>query len=86
MSGDMDDAHHVEKLRQQFPGDFIWFQRDEKSYIIRDQATIDRARKLFAPEEELSKQEEALLEAGGRIKQATGGAQREDRRGQSHRP
>ena len=60
MSGDMDDAHHVEKLRQQFPGDFIWFQRDEKSYIIRDQATIDRARKLFAPEEELSKQEEAL--------------------------
>jgi hypothetical protein len=60
MSGDMDDAHHVEKLRQQIPGDFIWFQRDEKSYVIRDQATIDRARKLFAPQEELSKQEEAL--------------------------
>ena len=60
MSGDMDDAHHAEKLRQQIVGDFIWFERDEKSYIIRDQATIDRARKLFAPQEELSKQEEAL--------------------------
>ena len=43
MSGSAEDARHVEKLRKQIPGDFIWFQRDEKSYIIRDQAT-DRPR------------------------------------------
>ncbi|MGZ4787952.1 MAG: M56 family metallopeptidase [Terriglobales bacterium] len=60
MSGTTEDAHHVEKLRKQIPGDFIWFQRDEKSYIIRDQATIDRARKLWAPQEELGKKQEAL--------------------------
>jgi len=60
MSGTGEDARHVEKLRKQIPGDFIWFRRDEKSYIIRDQATIDRARKLWAPQEELGKKQEAL--------------------------
>jgi beta-lactamase regulating signal transducer with metallopeptidase domain len=60
MSGSGEDARHVEKLRKQIPGDFIWFQRDEKSYIIRDQATIDRARKLWAPQEELGRKQEAL--------------------------
>ena len=60
MSGSTADARHVEKLRKTIPGDFIWFQMDEKSYIIRDQATIDRARKFWEPQEELGKQQEAL--------------------------
>ena len=60
MSGSTEDAHHVQKLRKSIQGDFIWFQVDEKSYIIRDQATIDRARKLWAPQEELGKKQEAL--------------------------
>jgi peptidoglycan hydrolase CwlO-like protein len=60
MSGSAEDARHAEKLRKTIPGDFIWFQRDEKSYVIRDSATIDRARKLWAPQEELGKQQEAL--------------------------
>ena len=60
MSGSTHDVRHVEKLKKQISGDFIWFQRDEESYIIRDQATIDRARQLFAPQEELGKQQEEL--------------------------
>src|SRR5215831_12518350 len=60
MSGSMDDIHHVEKLKKQIAGDFIWFQRDEKSYIIRDQATIDRARKFWLPQQELGKKQEEL--------------------------
>jgi bla regulator protein BlaR1 len=60
MSGSSEDARHVEKLKKVIPGDFIWFERDEKSYVIRDQATIDRARKLWAPQEELGKKQEAL--------------------------
>jgi beta-lactamase regulating signal transducer with metallopeptidase domain len=62
MSGSMDDAHHVEKLRKQIQGDFIWFERDGKSYVIRDQATIDRARQFWAPQEELGKKQEELGE------------------------
>jgi beta-lactamase regulating signal transducer with metallopeptidase domain len=73
MSGSTDDARHVEKLRKQIPGDFIWFQRDEESYIIRDEATIDRARKLWAPQEELGKKQEAL----GKQQEALGKQQEE---------
>jgi beta-lactamase regulating signal transducer with metallopeptidase domain len=75
MSGSAEDARHVEKLRKNIPGDFIWFQRDEKSYVIRDQATIDRARKLWAPQEELGKKQEALgkqQEALGKQQEALG--------------
>jgi beta-lactamase regulating signal transducer with metallopeptidase domain len=60
MSGSMDDVRHVEKLKKQIAGDFIWFQRDERSYIIRDPATLDRARKLWLPQQELGKKQEEL--------------------------
>jgi len=75
MSGSAEDARHVEKLRKLIPGDFIWFQRDEKSYVIRDQATIDRAKKLWDPQEELGKKQEALgkqQEALGKQQEALG--------------
>ena len=54
-------------------GDFIWFERDEKSYVIRDQATIDRAKKFWAPQEELGKKQEAL----GQQQEALGKQQEE---------
>lgn len=73
MSGSSADARHVEKLRKQIPGDFIWFQDDEKSYIIRDEATINRARKLWAPQQELGKKQEEL----GRQQEALGKQQEE---------
>jgi beta-lactamase regulating signal transducer with metallopeptidase domain len=75
MSGSSADAHHVEKLRKSIPGDFIWFQVDEKSYIIRDQPTVDRARRLWAPQEELGKRQEELgkqQEALGKQQEALG--------------
>ncbi len=73
MSGSVQDARHVEKLKNQIPGDFIWFQRDEKSYIIRDQATIDRARALWAPQDELGRKQEEL----GKQQEALGKQQEE---------
>jgi hypothetical protein len=73
MSGSAEDARHAEKLRKTIPGDFIWFQRDEKSYVIRDSAAIDRARKLWAPQEELGKKQEEL----GKQQEALGKQQAE---------
>jgi len=73
MSGSSQDVHHVERLKKQMPGDFIWFQRDEKSYIIRDQATIDRAKAFWAPQEELGKKQEEL----GKQQEALGKQQEE---------
>ena len=73
MSGSSEDARHVEKLKKQISGDFIWFQRDEKSYIIRDQATVERALKLWQPQQELGKKQEAL----GKQQEALGKQQEE---------
>jgi len=46
--------------RVKIGGDFIQFERDGKSYIIRDPATISRAKQVLAPLEALSKQQEEL--------------------------
>lgn len=73
MSGSAEDARHVEKLRKSIQGDFIWFQRDEKSYVIRDQATIDRVKKLWEPQEELGKKQQEL----GKKQEALGKQQEE---------
>jgi beta-lactamase regulating signal transducer with metallopeptidase domain len=73
MSGSSEDARHAQNLKKKVPGDFIWFERDERSYIIRDQATIDRARKLWAPQEELGKKQEEL----GKRQEALGKQQEE---------
>ena len=60
MSGNSEDARHAQKLKKTIPGDFIWFERDEKSYIIQDAALIERARKLWLPQEELGRKQEEL--------------------------
>lgn len=71
MSGSTQDVRHVEKLKQTISGDFIWFQRDEKSYIIRDQATVNRAKAFWAPQEELGKKQAEL----GKQQEALGAQQ-----------
>ena len=73
MSGTQEDAEQVEELRKKIQGDFIWFRRDGKSYIIRDQATIDRAKAFWAPQEELGKKQEEL----GKQQEALGKQQEE---------
>ena len=73
MSGDREDAEHAKSLRSKIPGEFIWFQNDDKSYVIRDQATVDRAKALWAPQEKLSKQQEEL----GKQQEALGQQQEE---------
>ncbi len=73
MSGDSQDVEHATALRSKVTGDFIWFQRDEKSYVIRDQATVNRAKELFKPEQELGAKQQAL----GKQQQALGDQQRD---------
>src|ERR1700691_3423013 len=73
MSGTGEDAEHVNELRKKIQGDFIWFRRDEKSYIIRHPGTINRARAFWAPQEELGKKQEAL----GKQQEALGKQQEE---------
>jgi beta-lactamase regulating signal transducer with metallopeptidase domain len=65
-------------LRRNFSGDFIWFIRDGKAYIIRDPATIKQAMDFFAPTRELGRQQEELgkqQEALGAQQEALGAKQ-----------
>lgn len=73
MSGDSEDVEHATSLRDKIKGDYIWFQHDEKNYVIRDQATVLRAKALFKAEEELGQKQEAL----GKQQEALGDQQRE---------
>jgi beta-lactamase regulating signal transducer with metallopeptidase domain len=53
--GTQEDAALAHALRSKIHGDFVWFERDGKSYIIRDQAMIDRAKKIWAPRGDAAK-------------------------------
>jgi hypothetical protein len=60
MSGDEEDLQHARSLRGKINGDFIWFEHDEKPYVITDPAFLSQVKNLFAPQEELEKQQDAL--------------------------
>ncbi len=60
MSGDEEDVQHARRLRGKINSDFIWFQRDEKSYVITDPQFLARVKALFEPQDELSRQQDAL--------------------------
>jgi len=62
MSGDEEDLQHARRLGKKINGDFIWFERDEKSYVITDPAFLGQVKTLFAPQEELEKNQDALGE------------------------
>jgi beta-lactamase regulating signal transducer with metallopeptidase domain len=72
------NSNVANSLRHSFPGDFIWFVRDGKSYIIRDPATIKQAMDFFAPARELGRQQDELgkqQEALGAQQEALGAKQ-----------
>lgn len=71
-SGNSQDVEHATALRGTIKGDFIWFQHDEKSYIIRDQNLVNQAKGFFKPEEDLGQKQQAL----GKQQQALGDQQR----------
>ena len=60
MSGDMDDRRAIEAARARIDGDFLWFRRDGKAWIVRDPATIASARQAWAGIEGIEKEMKAL--------------------------
>ncbi len=58
-----------ELLREKHSGDFLWFRRGRRTYLIEDHATLEECRSFFAPlralepeREDLRRREEALGE------------------------
>ena len=66
------DFAKLEALRKKINGDFIWFERDGKSYVITDPETVKRATEAFAAQAELGRQEGELGERQGRLGEVQG--------------
>lgn len=60
MSGQLADADTIRSLKEVIPGDFIWYRRHGRSYVIRDAATLARAGEIWRPSDELDRQMRAL--------------------------
>jgi beta-lactamase regulating signal transducer with metallopeptidase domain len=73
MSGGSQDVEHATALRSTIKGDFIWFQHDEKSYIIRDQNLVNQAKAFYKPEQDLGAKQRDL----GAQQRALGDQQRD---------
>jgi hypothetical protein len=48
------------RMREKRTGDFLWFRRAGKSYLVEDPATLRQAQELFAPIRALEPEQEAL--------------------------
>jgi beta-lactamase regulating signal transducer with metallopeptidase domain len=42
ISGDLDDIDRIKAAKSRIDGDFLWFSRDGKDYVVRDPATVAR--------------------------------------------
>jgi beta-lactamase regulating signal transducer with metallopeptidase domain len=62
MSGDSSDVDEIREARSQLGGDFLWFRRDGKAYVLRDAATVERMRALWAGNASREAQMKALGE------------------------
>lgn len=60
MSGSTDDLPQIEAARHSLQGDFVWFRRGGKSYVIVDAATVARANEAWRDSAKLGKQMEVL--------------------------
>ncbi len=47
MSGDSDDIDDIDAIKRRIDGDFIWFRRNGKAFVLRDPAVLARAEKAW---------------------------------------
>jgi beta-lactamase regulating signal transducer with metallopeptidase domain len=66
------DFAQLEALRNKMNTDFIWFERDGKSYVITDPATVKRAAQAFAAQAELGREQGELGEREGTLGELQG--------------
>lgn len=62
MSGSHDDRDNadIDAAKRDIDGDFLWFRRDGKAYVVRDAATLAQADAAWAKTRELSAQMQTL--------------------------
>jgi hypothetical protein len=51
MTGDNVNSADLDAIRRKVRGEFFWFRKDGKEYIVQDPATLERVRQAWAPME-----------------------------------
>ena len=59
MSGGSDDWRDIEAVKRTVPGDFFWFRKDGKAYIVQDPAVLARLIEAWEPVDRLGAQMDA---------------------------
>ena len=60
MSGSTDEIDAIRAAQSRIEGDFLWFRRGGKAYVLRDPATLERVRTTWAAGERRDDEMEAL--------------------------
>ena len=60
MSGSTDEIDTIRAAQSRIDGDFLWFRRDGKAYVLRDPATLARIRATWTTGERRDAEMEAL--------------------------
>jgi beta-lactamase regulating signal transducer with metallopeptidase domain/predicted nucleic acid-binding Zn-ribbon protein len=72
---DTRDIRDVQRVKERFKSDFVWFRKDGKSYVVKDPALVARVRDAWAPAEKLSADMEkqgAAMDQRGKEMEALG--------------
>lgn len=75
MSGSSDDMPQIEAMRRSVDGDFLWFRRGGKAYVVTDPAILAQVRKSWAEADVLGERMRVLgdqMEVHGKKMEAIG--------------
>ncbi|MEI7036826.1 M56 family metallopeptidase [Fulvimonas yonginensis] len=61
------DMPAIERLYRNAGKPMLWFRRDSRTYVVRDEATIERARQAFQPVSELAREQGKLAGRQGKL-------------------
>jgi beta-lactamase regulating signal transducer with metallopeptidase domain len=70
--GSWRSGNSFDKVKGKMHGNYIWFERDGKSYVIDDPAMVAQAREYFKPMEDLGRRQGELGEEQGRLGEEQG--------------
>jgi beta-lactamase regulating signal transducer with metallopeptidase domain len=70
--GSWHSGSSFDKAKGKMHGNYIWFERDGKSYVIEDPGMVAQAREYFKPMEELGRRQGELGEEQGRLGEEQG--------------
>jgi len=67
MSGSSGDMRRIDALRARDGGPLLWFRHDGREYVVRDAATLERARAILEPQMQLGRQQGELGSKQGEL-------------------